>query len=484
MTGPSKLENILKINESTWHIEPGPLMSEFQSTSVDDGGSLFAHVVGQMGRESALEVLDRAQVRGRAGGGFPTGHKWWLVATADSPEKYFVCNANLAEPGRCKESWFLLTNPAKVVEAVAIAAFCVDSHHAYIAIPEMARNEIAALESALRSAYASGLLNNSATVSGYPLDIRLVQTPSAHLVGEETALLEFMEGKALQPRKKPPVPTSVGLFGKPTAINNLETVLQCRYALKTGVEAYRASGAAQAPGTMVFTLRGSVSRPGLYELPLGTTLREAIFTWGNGISSNTALRGIFPGGVGSAVLTSAGLDTPLDFDSLRDAETDLGSGVIIVIDENTCPVELAERLAQFFHTASCGKCAPCKDGTGRAHTLISRIEDLEKSGVDISERMLPPSKRPSQSQLTILNNLARGISYTDSAKGLDKILTLCEFFKYRGDCHHSVESATTLISLIKAFPEEFEHHMRYGMCMLAPDREADPTMATVKAQYL
>lgn|GEM_PF-580546 len=480
MTGPSKLENILKINESTWHVEPGPLMSEFQSAWVN-GESLFAHVTGQMGRESALELLDRACVRGRAGGGFPTGHKWWLVATAAAPEKYFVCNANLAEPGRCKESWFLLTNPEKVVEAVAIAAFCVDSHHAYIAIPEIARDEIAALERALGSAYASGLLSNSAMAPGYPLDIRFVKTPSAHLAGEETALLEFMEGRTLQPRKKPPVPTSVGLFGKPTAINNLETVLQCRYALKTGFELYRAVGTTQAPGTMVFTLRGSVSRPGLYELPLGTTLREAIFTWGNGISSNTSLRGVFPGGITSAVLTSTGLDTPLDFDSLRDAETDLGSGVIIVMDENTCPVELAERVAQFFHAASCGKCAPCKDGTGRAHTLISRIEELEKPGVDISERVLPPSKRAPQSQLTVLNNLARGISYTDSTKGLDKILTLCEFFKYRGDCHHSTEAATALISLIKAFPEEFEHHMRYGMCTLASDREADPAMAAVKS---
>lgn len=483
MTGPSKLESILKVTESTWHVEPGPLMSEFQSASVNGGQNLFAHVAGQMGRESALELLDRAGVRGRAGGGFPTGHKWWLVATAEAPEKYFVCNANLAEPGRCKESWFLLTNPAKVVEAVAIAAFCVDSHHAYIAIPEIALDEIAALESALASAYASGLLGNSATASGYLLDIELVKTPSAHLAGEETALLEFMEGRPLQPRKKPPVPTSVGLFGKPTAVNNLETVLQCRYALKTGAEVYRAIGAPQAPGTMVFTLRGSVCRPGLYELPLGTTLREAIFTWGNGISCNTALRGVFPGGISSAVLTSTGLDIPLDFDSLRDAGTDLGSGVIIVMDENTCPVELAERLAQFFHAASCGKCAPCKDGTGRAHTLISRIEELEKSGVDISERTLPPSKRPAQSQLTILNNVAHGISYTDSAKGLDKVLTLCEFFKYRGDCHHSVESATTLISLIKAFPEEFEHHGRYGTCKrLVP--EADLARPEAKAQYI
>jgi NADH-quinone oxidoreductase subunit F len=155
------------------------------------------------------------------------------------------------------------------------------------------------------------------------------------------------------------------------------------------------------------------------------------------------------------------------------------------MDENTCPVELAVRLAQFFHAASCGKCAPCKDGTARAHTLISRIEELEKPSLDISERALPPAKRPPQSELTILNNLARGISYTDSARGLDKILTLCEFFKYRGDCHHSTEAATALISLIKAFPEEFEHHMRYGICKtLDLDGVADSAMVAAKAQYI
>lgn len=479
MTGLSRLGNVLNIIEPAWHVQPGPLMSEFMSSTAGETGSLLARVVHDAGRKAMLELLDRSGVRGRAGGGFPTGHKWWLVSSAEAAEKYFVCNANMGEPGRGKESWFLLTDAAKVIEAVAIAAYCTDAHRAYIALPENAQHELAALETGLRQARDLGMLGPSSMGSGYSLDMKIVKMPPSHLAGEETALLEFIEGKPLQPRKKPPVPASAGLFGKPTAINNLETVLQCRYAIQAGVERYRAFGTAQAPGTMVFTLRGCVDRAGLYELPLGTTLRELISLHGNGLRKNTALKGIFPGGIGSAVLDASALDTPLDFDSLRDAGSDLGSGVIIAIDEDVCAVELANQMAEFFHMASCGKCTPCKDGTGRSHILISKIDQLEKPGLDVSERELPPSKRRPQSQLTIINNLARGISYTDSVKGLDKILHLCEFFKYRGDCHHSVEAANTLISLVTTFRAEFEYHMKHGVCgiFLSDSEMASPVAA-------
>lgn len=466
MTGLSRLENILNIAEPTWHVQPGPLLSEFASSTAGETGGLLARVVRSAGREATLELLDRSGVRGRAGGGFPTGHKWWLVSSAETTEKYFVCNANMGDPGRGKESWFLLNDAVKVVEAVAIAAYCTNAHRAYIALPENAKHEIAALENGLRQARDLTMVGPSIMGSGYSLDIELVKTPPSHLAGEETALLEFIEGRPLQPRKKPPLPTSAGLFGKPTAINNLETVLQCRYAIQAGVERYRAFGTSQAPGTMVFTLHGSVCRPGLYELPLGTTLRDMIFVHGRGIRRGTELKGLFPGGIGSAVLDGSALDTPLEFDSLCDAGSELGSGVIIAIGEDVCSVELANQLAEFFHMASCGKCKPCKDGTGRSQLLISKIDELEKPGLDVSERTLPPSKRRPQSQLTIINNLARGISYTDSAKGLDKILDLCEFFKYRGDCHHSIEAANTLISLVKTFRNEFEYHMRHGACDL------------------
>ena len=480
MIGPSKLESIFEIKESQWRMGPGRLMSELKSPHADSKDCVLYDVVHRKGREASLELLDRAGIRGRAGGGFPTGHKWWLVSSAEAPEKFFVCNANLAEPGRGKESWLILADPAKVVEAVAIGAFCAGAHRGYIALPEHARAEIAALEGALDSAYQAGLLGKDVFSSGYELELTLVKTPPAHLAGEETALMEFIEGKALQPRKKPPLPTSAGLFGKPTAINNLETVLQCRYALKVGAQAYRSMGTPEAPGTMIFSLWGRVNQPGLYELPLGTTLRELIVTSGGSMHADTELKGVFPGGIGSPMLKRDALDTPLEFDSLRDAGSDLGSGVVIVIGEDTCAVELASRLARFFHDASCGKCAPCKDGTARTYTMLSRIDQLDRPSVDLPVESLPASKRKPQPQLTILNNLARGISYTDSAQGLDKISLLCEFFKYRGDCHHSTEAAGSVMSLLNAFPEEFNQHMLHGMCK-APELEGarGPAMTVV-----
>jgi NADH-quinone oxidoreductase subunit F len=465
MIGQSKLENIFNIQPFLPHTRPGRLMAELKLPQTAGKDGVFSSFVHK-GREAALELLDRAGIRGRAGGGFPTGHKWWLVASAEEPQKFFVCNANLAEPGQGKESWFIRTNADKVIEAVIIGAYCVAAHCAYITIPERAHAEIAALENAILGAHQAGLLGKNVLGSGFELDLKMVKMPAAHLAGEETALLEFIEGKALQPRKRPPLPTSKGLFGKPAAVSNLETVLQCRLALKLGVDEYRKLGTSQAPGTMVFTLFGNVKRPGLYELPLGATLRELIFDCGGGPSLGCDLKGIFPGGIGSSLLGPDSLHIELDFDSVRDAGSDLGSGVVIVIGQETCAVDLATRLAEFFRDASCGKCSPCKDGTSRTYTMLTKISQLEQPSVDLADRSLPASRRQPQAQLTILNNVAHGISYTDAVKGLEKISYLCEFFKYRGDCHHSTEAAGSVLSLLNAFPEEFEQHMRDGVCRL------------------
>jgi NADH:ubiquinone oxidoreductase subunit F (NADH-binding) len=466
MIGPSKLESIFEIQPSLPHTQPGRLMAELKSPQAASKDTVLSSVIHQKGREASLELLDRAGIRGRAGGGFPTAHKWWLVASANESQKFFVCNANLAQPGQGKESWFILTNAEKVIEAIAIAAYCVAAQCAYVAIPDHAHAEIAALENAICRAYQTGKLGKDIPGPGYDLELKLIKTPAAHLAGEETALLEFIEGKALQPRKRPPLPTSKGLFGKPTAVSNLETVLQCRLALKLGVDNYREMGTPQAPGTMVFTLFGNVKRPGLYELPLGATLRDLIFDCGGGPSFPGDLKGIFPGGIGSSLLGPDSLDVALDFDSVRDAGSDLGSGVVIVIGQETCAVELATRLAEFFRDASCGKCSPCKDGTSRTYTMLTKINQLQQPSVDLSDRSLPASKLPPQTELTILNNVARGISYTDAVKGLEKISYLCEFFRYRGDCHHSTEAAGSVLSLLNAFPEEFEQHMRDGVCKL------------------
>jgi len=441
------------------HVSGGRIIRDLLEAETD---GLAIKIVCETGREVALNLLEQAGVRGRAGGGFPTGHKWWLVASQETDQRYFVCNANGVQPGSYKEGFLLRANPYKIVEAVTIATHCVGAKQGFLCLPQGFAEETTLLENAIRRAYESGLLGTNALGSGRELHLKLVKTPDSYLAGEESALLEFIEGKPLLPRGKPPLPTSCGLFGKPTAVNNLETVLQCRYALKAGAQAYREIGNRNAPGTMLFSLSGEVNRPGLYELPLGIPLRQLIFSHGEGISPHTNFKAAFPGGIASALLDQELLDTPLDFDSLKDVGSDLGSGVVIVFGQEACMVDLALQVARFFSDTSCGKCLPCKDGTKRTQTMLTRLDHLNESSVDLVGVQMPASKR--HPQLTVLNNTPRGISYTDTVKGLDKITHLCEFFKHRGDCHHSNEAATTLISLVSKFKGEFEYHMQFGSC--------------------
>jgi NADH-quinone oxidoreductase subunit F len=464
MTGPIKLEISSKSTPPP-HVSGGRIIRDLLEAGTNAADGLAAKIVRESGHEAALNLLDQAGIRGRAGGGFPTGHKWWLVASQEAGERYFVCNANGVQPGGYKEGFLLRANPYKVVEAVTIATHCVGAKQGFLCLPQGFVEETAVLEDAIRRAHESGLLGTNALGSENELDLKLIKTPDSYLAGEESALLEFIEGKPLQPRGKPPLPTDRGLFGKPTVVNNLETVLQCRYALKAGAQAYREIGTRNAPGTMMFSLSGEVNRPGLYELPLGTPLRQLIFSDGEGIPSQTDFKAAFPGGIASAIMDRELLDTPLDFDSLRDVGSDLGSGVVMVFGQEMCMVDLALQVARFFSDASCGKCLPCKDGTKRTHTMLTRLDHLNESSVDLAGVQMPPSKR--HPQLTVLNNTPRGISYTDTVKGLDKITHLCEFFKYRGDCNHSNEAATTLISLVSKFRREFDYHMQFGSCDLA-----------------
>ena len=249
------------------------------------------------------------------------------------------------------------------------------------------------------------------------------------------------------------MPTARGLFGSPTAVNNLETLLHIYHIVKHGALKFREIGTKHSPGSLVFSVSGHIRRPGLYELPLGTTLRELIFQHAQGIAFGSKVKVVLPGGVSSPAVTGSSLDLPLDYDSAHDGSFDLGSGVIVVASETTSTVELARRLSLFFHEKSCGKCKPCKDGTRRTTLMLNRLEDLDQGGIDTPSQETPAS--PRTPSLKVLNNLG-GVSYTDTVQGLDKIRHLCEFYKYRGDCHHSTEAATSIQRLLDLFPAEFE----------------------------
>jgi len=470
MSGRISLERI-NTDGGLPHLHAGPLTSDILSCTsrrldeyLSAGGYEVARRIAHAeGFGETIETLEEAGLRGRAGGGYPLAHKWWLVARQEGEEKYFVCNANAGQPGGFKERFLLGASPHRILEAVLTGALAVGASQAFIALPRRLSEESRMLEEALAEARERGFIGEDVFGTGRRLELSVHRTPGAYIVGEETALLETIEGRAARPRAKPPLPTARGLFGAPTVVNNLETVLQAHYALKVGAEAYKRAGTPYARGTMLFSLSGHVNRPGLYELPLGTTLRELIFEHGLGVSGGRDLKAVFPGGVSSPVLGPDALDLGLDFDALRDAESDIGSGSVIVVAEGTCMSEVAAHLADFFYEASCGKCQPCKDGTQRTSVMLNNIERLDEKSVDWLGKSLPNS--PRSRELTVLNTTPAGISYTDTARGLEKIRHLCEFYKYRGDCHHSTEAAASIQSLLSLFPDEFESHRAGAGCV-------------------
>ena len=469
MSGQIKLEKITN-NEFRPCLHPGPLIESLLSDNAGSfdqylqlgGYDVVKRVAQPENRAAAIQMLDDAGLRGRAGGGYPTAHKWWLVSQNEEVEKYFICNANAGQAGGFKERYLLNTNPRRIVEAVVAGALVTGAGTAFIALPPQFSAEARMLENAIAEATAAGFIGQNPCGIPGRLDVLVYQSFGGYIIGEETALMELIEGRIGRPRKKPPLPTARGLFNKPTVTNNLETLLSAHYILKAGVEKFRQHGPAYAPGTLVFSLSGNVKRPGLYELPLGTPLREIIFDYGQGIVDDRPFKAVFPGGLSSPVLNSESLDVTMDFDSLREIDSDLGSGSVIVVAEPTCMVEVATHLSDFFYYASCGKCQPCKDGTQRIGVMLHNLQRLDEKSIDRAGKVLPPSLR--KRTLNVINNPIAGVSYTDTAEGLDKIRHLSEFYKYRGDCHHSTEAATSIQALLKVFKNEFEDHRRDSVC--------------------
>ncbi|HEU4453939.1 MAG TPA: NADH-ubiquinone oxidoreductase-F iron-sulfur binding region domain-containing protein, partial [Longimicrobium sp.] len=360
-------------------VSGGPLLRELEAARgpLDAfrraGGYALAERIAAAGApDGFLLELNRAGVRGRAGGGYPTAHKWWLVARKEGGEKYFVCNAN-ARPGDPKVPYLLARSPHAVLEAVAVGALLSGAAVAYLALPAGRTDLFEGLRSALDEAGRAGLLGPGLFGGTRGVEVRLFEIPDVYIAGEETALLEAIEGRRASPRVKPPLPTGRGLFGAPTVVSSLETVLQAWLALRVGAEAYRAHGTETSPGTMVFSLQGDVERPGLYELPLGTPLRALVFEHGGG-TGGRALKLVFPGGLSSPPVGPGEMELPLDYDAARDAGTDLGSGAVLALAGEVDATELAVELAAFFHDGSCGKCRPCKEGTQRALAMLERLD--------------------------------------------------------------------------------------------------------------
>ncbi len=345
------------------------------TTSLDQHG-------GYVGLKQALTMSPTdviAQVKasglvGRGGAAFPTGIKWEGAAQAPGSPKYIVCNADESEPGTFKDRVLLLDDPHSVIEGMLIAGYAIGASRGFIYIRGEYPYVVPALEGALAEARAAGYLGQNILDSGFAFDIDIRVGAGAYICGEETALFESLEGKRGFPRVKPPFPTTFGVFGKPTVINNVETLFNVPLILARGVEGYRRIGTEKSPGPKLFCVSGDVVQPGLYEVPFGVTLRELLDMAG-GIHDGKGMRAVLFGGAAGAFATAKHLDVRLTFEDLRAAGLPLGSGVVMVFDETRDLRDVLKRLGHFFAHESCGKCYPCQMGTQRQKEILDRIAD-------------------------------------------------------------------------------------------------------------
>jgi NADH-quinone oxidoreductase subunit F len=351
-----------------------PNIADFEVYLQHGGYEALRIAVTEKTPNDVVETVKAAGLRGRGGAGFPTGVKWGFLPKGVYP-RYLLCNCDESEPGTFNNHQIIDRNPQQLIEGVALSTYAVEAHLAFI----YCRGEFAAaarrLQKAVDDAYARGFLGKNIFGSGYDLDIVIHRGAGAYICGEETALMESLEGKIGQPRLKPPFPAVAGVYGKPTIINNVETLTNVPMIMSKGVEWYRQFGTERSPGTKAFSLSGHVNKPGNYELPFGTPLRELIYSpdYGGGMRGDRKPKIIIPGGASAAWLRGDQLDINLDYESVAAAGSMLGSGAVIVLDETVSAVELAYKMDEIFKHESCGKCTPCREGT---HFLVKTLHRL------------------------------------------------------------------------------------------------------------
>lgn len=334
--------------------------------------------------ETIIEELKKSALRGRGGAGFPTGLKWSFMPRNADVQKYVLCNSDEGEPGTCKDRDILRYNPHQVIEGMAIGGYVMGATVGYNYIRGEFYEPIARFEAALKEAYEAGLLGKNILGSGIDFDLYTHYGAGAYICGEETALVESLEGKKGQPRFKPPFPANYGLYGKPTTINNTETYASVPVILEKGGDWFLSLGKPNNGGTKIFSVSGHVEKPGNFEVPLGIPFKELLEMAG-GVWKGRKLKAVIPGGSSTPVLPAdIIMDLTMDYDSLAKAGSMLGAGSVIIMDETTCMVRVLARLAEFYHEESCGQCTPCREGTGWLARMLHRIlegkgrmEDLE-----------------------------------------------------------------------------------------------------------
>ena len=350
-----------------------------------NGYEALGKVLTEMTPQEVIDVMKKSGLRGRGGGGFPTGLKWELCAKNAGPQKYVLCNADEGDPGAFMDRSVLEGDPHSVIEAMAIAGYAIGANQGYVYIRAEYPVAVERLQFAINQAREYGLLGNNIFGTEFSFDVEIRLGAGAFVCGEETALIASIEGERGMPRNKPPFPAEAGLWGKPSIINNVETYANVPLIILNGPEWFSSIGTEKSKGTKVFALGGKIKNTGLVEIPMGTTLREVIYEIGGGIPNGKKFKAVQTGGPSGGCLTEKHLDTPIDYDNLIALGSMMGSGGMIVMDEDNCMVDVARFFLDFTVDESCGKCTPCREGTKRMLEILKKITDGEGTLEDVDE---------------------------------------------------------------------------------------------------
>jgi len=404
--------------------------SEKIATYLTHGGYAAVKLALTKSPDTLIEMVKRSGLRGRGGAGFPAGVKWGFMPKGAHLPKVVAVNTDEGEPGTFKDREVVERDPHQVIEGVLIAAYAVGASRAYVYIRGEFFLGVKRWIKAIADAYEHGFLGQNILGSGFSLDMSVHRGAGAYICGEETAMLESLEGKAGNPRLKPPYPAQSGLFGLPTLVHNIETLACIPHIVERGPDWFAGIGTAESKGPKIFSVSGHVNHPGNYELPLGVTLREIIYEHAGGVCGGRRIKAVIPGGASTPMLTADSLDVPMGFETLKQAGSELGTGAIIVMDESTCMVEAARRLTKFFAHESCGRCVPCRIGATRLYETLDRLEHGEGAPGDV-----------------------------------ERALELSEGIDGRTFCPMGAALVNPARSAIAHFRDEFEYHISHKHCM-------------------
>jgi NADH-quinone oxidoreductase subunit F len=361
----------------TKNIRPGEEPLDLKAYEQAGGYQAMRKALQRMTPQEVTELVKASNLRGRGGAGFPTGQKWSFVPLGDDAPrpKYLIANADEMEPGTFKDRLLLEGDPHQLLEGMFISAYAIQAEVAYIFLRWEYKLAAERLTKAIAEAYTAGYLGPDILGSGYRLDLHLHVSAGRYMCGEETGLLNALEGKRATPRSRPPFPQTSGLWGKPTIVNNVETLCNVPHILKNGAEWYKGLSHSPDGGTKIYGVSGRVKRPGAWELPMGTPMREILEEHAGGMREGYTFRGLLPGGASTDFLVEEHLDVKMDFDSVQQAGSRLGTGTMIVLDDQTCPVGMVHNLERFFAQESCGWCTPCRDGLPWTAQILQALED-------------------------------------------------------------------------------------------------------------